>query len=160
MWKKLFSVFGFIVILIVGAVGNIIGKKASNAMLEPPPLPNLQEIDAKLIEGFTQASNQFNQQLPMMVDQDTRLDKTTVEPGPRLVYHYTFPKYTLKNVDINALQKDLRMEIEQKVCTNADMKKSIQYGGIFVYAYSNGNGVEKIRFEINRNDCGFPILLP
>ena len=122
--------------------------------------PSQQEVEAKLVEGFTKAANQCNQRLPMMVDQDTRLDKATVGPGPRAVYHYTFPKYTSRDIDANWLQTNLRPEVMRKVCASADMKKSLQYGGIYVYAYSGSDGVEITRFEIDRNDCGFPIITP
>ncbi len=122
--------------------------------------PSSQEVETILVEGFTKAANQYNQRLPMMVDQDTRLDKATVGPGPRAVYHHTFPKYTSRDIDANWLQTNFRPEVMRKVCASADMNKSLQYGGIYVYAYSGSDGVEITRFEIDRNDCGFPRITP
>ena len=154
MWKKLLTVLGFIAILIAASIGGQIGKEVGKTAFSSKPSP--QEVEAKLVEGFTTAANQYNQRLPMMVDQDTRLDKATVGPGPRAVYHHTFPKYTSRDIDASWLQTNLRPEIMRKVCASADMKKSLQYGGIYAYAYSGSYGVEITRFEINRNDCGFP----
>lgn len=157
MWKKVLSVLGFIAILIAVSIGGRIGEEVGVAVLSPSK-PNPQEAYAKLIEGFTKAANQYNQRLPMMIDQDTRLDKVTVGPGPRAVYHHAFPRYTSRDIDANWIQTNLRPEVVRKVCASADMKKSLQYGGIFAYAYSGGDGVEITRFEIDRNDCGFPII--
>lgn len=156
MWKKVLTALGFIGSLIAASVGGQIGKEVGKAAMKP----SQQEVEAKLVEGFTKAANQYNQRLPMMVDQDTRLDKVTVGPGPRAVYHYTFPKYTSRDIDANWLQTNLRPEVMRKVCASADMKKSLQYGGIYVYAYSGSDGVEITRFEIDRNDCGFPRITP
>lgn len=156
MWKKVLTALGFIGILIAASVGGQIGKEVGKAAMKP----SQQEVEAKLVEGFTKAANQYNQRLPMMVDQDTRLDKATVGPGPRAVYHHTFPKYTSRDIDANWLQTNLRPEVMRKVCASADMKKSLQYGGIYVYAYSGSDGVEITRFEIDRNDCGFPRITP
>ncbi|MHB8766297.1 MAG: hypothetical protein ACYDA8_18420 [Deferrisomatales bacterium] len=152
MWKKILAVLGFIGILIAASIGGQIGKEVGKAAMKP----STQEIEAKLAEGFARAADQYNQRLPMMVDQDTRLDKMTVGPGTRAVYHHTFPKYTSRDIDANWLQTNLRPEVMRKVCASADMKKSLQYGGIYVYSYSGSNGVEITRFEIDRNDCGFP----
>lgn len=156
MWKKLLTALGFIGILIAAIIGGQIGKEVGKAAIKP----SQQEVEAKLVEGFTKAANQYNQRLPMMVDQDTRLDKATVGPGPRAVYHHTFLKYTSRDIDANWLQTNLRPEVMRKVCASADMKKSLQYGGIYVYAYSGSDGIEITRFEIDRNDCGFPRITP
>jgi hypothetical protein len=158
MWKNVLAAIGTVLgvcILLIGAsIGGLIGKEAAKSAFSP----SKQEVEAKVIEGFKKAASQYNQRLPMMIDQDTRLDKVTVGPGPRAVYHYTFPRYTSRNIDINFLQENLEPDVVRKVCANADMKKSLQYGGIYVYAYYGNNGVEITRFEIDRNVCGFPRL--
>lgn len=81
MWKKLLSVLGFIGILIVASIGGQIGKGVGHAALSLSK-PGPQEIEATLIEGFMRAAEQYNRTLPMMVDQDTRLETATVGPGP------------------------------------------------------------------------------
>lgn len=156
MWKKILSalgLLGFIGMMIVAkGIGGFVGKEVGNSAYSSSK-PNTQKVEAEIIEGLTKAANQYNQKLPMMVDQDTRLDEVTVGPGPRGVYHYTFPKYASRDIDANWLQTNLRPEVIRKVCANVDMKKGIQYGAIFVYAYSGSDGVEIFRFEISRNDC-------
>jgi hypothetical protein len=159
MWKKILSVLGLIAVLIAASIGGQISKEVGKAFSSMPK-PSPQEVEAKLVEGFTMAANQYNQKLPMMLDHDTRLDKATVGPGPRAVYHHTFPKYTSRDIDANWLQTNLRPEVTRKVCASADMKKSIQYGGIYVYTYSGSDGIEITRFEINSNDCGLPRISP
>lgn len=159
MEKKLLVALGLIAVLIAASISGQIGKEVGNAIFPTSKL-SPQEVENKLIEGLKKTANQYNQQLPMMIDQNTRIDKATVGPGPRAVYHHTFPKYTSRDVDANWLQTNLRPKILKKVCASKDMKKTLQYGGIFVYAYSGSDGVEITRFEIDRNDCGFPKISP
>ena len=71
MWKKVLAALGFIAIIMVGSIGGQIGKEAGKAAYTPSK-PSPQEVEAKLIEGFTETANQYNKQLPMMIDQDTR----------------------------------------------------------------------------------------
>lgn len=156
MWKKILTTLGFIGILIAASIGAQIGKEVGKVAMKP----SQQDIEPKLVEGFKDAANQYNQRLPMMVDQDTRLDRVTVGPGPRAVYHHTFPKYTSTDIDANWLQTKVQPEVMRKVCASADMKKSLQYGGIYVYAYSGSDGIEITRFEIDRNHCGLARITP
>lgn len=153
MLKKILSALGFLVILIAGTIGGQFGKLIGQFVFAPTTKPSTQQIEAKSIEGFTIAAQQINQQTPIMVDKDTRLDRATVGPGVRLTYHYTFPNYTSRDIDPSWLQASLQPAVKESVCTNEKMKSSLQYGGIYVYAYSSNNGVEIARFEINKTDC-------
>ena len=159
MQKKLLTALGVIAVLIVAGIAGQIGRETGKAVFSPSK-PSKEEIEAKLIEGFTTAVNQINQKLPMMIDEETRLDRATVGRGARIVYYNTFPKYTSRDIDANWLQTNLRPEVMRNVCDNKDMRKSLQYGGIYVYSYSGRDGVEITRFEIDRNDCGFPQSSP
>ena len=159
MQKKLLPALGIIAVLIVAGIGGQIGKKVGKSAFSPSK-PSQQEVEAKLIEGFTTAANQINKKVPMMVDEETRLDRATVGPGARVVYHHTFPRYTSRDIDANWLHTDLRPEVMRKVCDSKGMRKSLQYGGKYVYSYSGSDGVEITRFEIDRNDCGFPPITP
>lgn len=154
MPKRLLTALGVIVALIAAGIGGQVGKEVGKTVFSSKQSP--QEIEAKLIEGFTVAANQINQKSPMMIDQDTRLDKATVGPGARVVYHHTFPKYSSRDIDANWLNTNLRPEVMRKVCASSGMKKSLQDGGTYVYIYSGSDGNEIARFEIDRNDCGFP----
>lgn len=149
MSKKALSGLGVVGVLILGSIAGEIGKEFGKAAVRP----NKQEIEAKIVEGFTKAASENNQNLPMMIDKDTRLDKVTVGPGPRIVYHYTLPKYFSRDVDANGLRESLRLAVARQACSNADMEKSLQYGGIYAYTYAGSDGVEITRFEINNSDC-------
>lgn len=158
MLRKILSILGFLVMLIVMLIAGIIikaiGKNIGKSVFAPAK-PITQQLETSMIEGFTTAAQQINQQGSMMVDKDTRMDRASVGPGARLTYHYTFPNYSSRDIDSNLLLANLRPAVKKNVCTNEKMKPSLQYGGIFAYAYSGSDKVEVARFEIDRNDCGF-----
>lgn len=159
MSKKILSVLGFIAVVIAIAIGGQIGREVGKATFSPSK-PSSRDIEADLIEGFSIAAKELNQKCPMMLDEETRIDKVTVGPGARIVYHHTFPNYNSNEIDANLIRTNLRTEVMQKVCSNEKMKKSIEYGGIYVYSYYGKDAVEIAQFEIDRSDCGFTTTTP
>ncbi|MFB1485874.1 MULTISPECIES: peptidoglycan-binding protein [unclassified Thiocapsa] len=161
MLRKLLSVFGFIVALIVwiliGQLGREIGRDAGEAVFTPSK-SNQQELEENLIEGFEEAARQVNATLPIMIDDDTRMDKATVGPGALVTYHYTFPKYSSKEIDPNWIRQDLRVTVKNDVCASTEMKPSLQLGGAYAFSYSGRDGVKIATFQVNGNDCGFSEL--
>ena len=157
--KKLLSIIGVIVALIVWAISGQIGREVGKAAFSPSELSQ-QEIEAKLIEGLEEAARQINQSTPTMIDEDTRMDKVTVGPGVRVTYHYTFPRYSSRDVDTDWLRQNLHPVVMKNVCNNKDMKLSIQYGATYAYSYSGNDGLRISSFTIDRNDCGFRKIEP
>ena len=82
MWKKILSALGFIVVLIAASIGGQIGKEVGKSALAPSNPPQ-QQIEEKLLEGFSKAAEQANARGAVMVDQDTRWDKSVAGPGAR-----------------------------------------------------------------------------
>lgn len=150
--KKILSALGFIAILIAAAIGGGIGKQVGKAAFSPSK-PSAQQIEEKLIEGFTKAAEQSNRRGPIMVDKDTRWDRSDVGPGARLTYFYSFPNYSSRDIEPGWLLANLKPEVKKGVCASKEMKPSLQYGAIYAYAYSGNDGAEIARFEINKNDC-------
>jgi hypothetical protein len=152
MLKKILSILGTILLLfaitIAGQIGRLIGNESSK-----PPTPTQQEIEKILLEGFTKAAEQANSRGPIMIDEDTRWDKSVAGPDARLTYFYSFPKYSSLDIDRNWLQANLFPEVKRGVCSNASMRSSLQNGGTYVYTYTGNDGIEIYRFELNKNNC-------
>jgi hypothetical protein len=158
--KKLLEAIAIIGILLAAAFGGFfgkeIGKEAGTAVT--PRAPSKEDVKAKVMEGFLAGANQWNQKLPMMVDQETRLDKVTVQAGTRAVYHHTLIRYASRDIEPNWLRGNVRPGVVRNVCGSNGMTKSLQYGGIYVYAYYGTDGIEITRFQVDRTDCGLASL--
>lgn len=133
-------------VTLASAIGTYIVKwsaKQKNAAME-----------AKLMEGFKFAADQINARVPKMIDSDTRLDKASVGPGLRLTYHYTLPNRKSDEIDADLMLSILEPDVVDKACHNADMKSTLQYGGIYTYVYSGKDGVQILTFDVEKEDCG------
>ena len=159
MKKKLLAALGFLAVVIAMAIGGQFGREAGKVAFSPSK-PSTKEIEAKLIEGFTSAANEINQKCPMMIDEETRLDRASVGPGPRAVYHLTLPNYKSNDIDPSLIRTKVRPEVVEKVCNSEKMKKSLQLGGIYVYSYHGNDAVKIASFEVDRSDCGFAEITP
>jgi len=123
-------------------------------------IPTQKEVEKILIEGFKKAAKKVNRNVPKMIDQDTRLDKVTVGPGAKATYHYSFPKYSSQEISQDWLQTNLRPVVMKNVCSNEEMKPSIEYGGIYIFSYSGNDKIEITTFQISFDECGFGHITP
>jgi len=79
-------ILGIMLILLFPAIWHFSGKGLTDIVAyQLKPISQESETQlTKIVDGI-------NQKLPIMVDQDTRLDKVTVGPGLSIAYHYTLP---------------------------------------------------------------------
>jgi hypothetical protein len=162
MLKQIFSGLGIVALIVVmagsGAVGKLAGKAVGNSVTSSKPTQT--DVEAVLIKAFRQTADQMNAELPEMLDDETRFDKVTVGPGPRVVYHHTLIRYRSDELSKNWVDSSLKAHVQAKVCTSADMKPSLQYGAIYTHAYYGRDGAKIGDFDIRRADCGFPPKMP
>lgn len=155
MLKKLLSVIGVIVALLIWAVIGQIGREVGKAAFKQSP-----STEKDIQNTLEEAAKQINAKTPIMIDAETRMDKATVGPGALLTYHYTFPNYAENQLDPNWVQTDLLKVVKSGVCANKKMKRSLEYGCKYKYQYSGKNGKLIGSFVLDRNDCGFSARVP
>ncbi len=73
-------------------------------------------MEARVIEGFELAAEQLNAMTPVMVDEETRMEKATVGPGALMTYHYIFPNFASKDIDVNMMSASVFPIIRDGVC--------------------------------------------
>ena len=109
-----------------------------------------------MIEGLETAAEILNRQVPMMVDDFTRMDSVTVGPGAMITYHYSLPGHTSQDWD-ETFQQEHEATVRQKTCAMEGMKPSLEWGAIYAHAYEGNDGVEITRFEVRQSDCALLI---
>lgn len=128
--------------LIGGAVGKAVGKSASGAM-------SVEQALVKLCD-------QLNQQLPMVVDKETRWDNTTPGPGRRFTYNYTFVNVVARDVDVNYFLQAQTQQLRRGVCSSKDMEIFLKNAVTISYSYRSRDGIHIGKIEITPRDCGYP----
>ena len=82
------------------------------------------------------------------------LDKVSIGPRARINYDYTLINYSSNDIDKIKIHDNFLPKVRSDICGNDDMKKSLQYGGIYAYSYY-GNDVSIITIDIDNADCAY-----
>jgi len=143
-----------IVVLVVMTFAAIVGEELGTKVPTGAAAPQ-KSVEEQLYEGFVRAANESNSRGPIMVDDDTRWDRSIAGPGPRITYLYSFPKYSSRDINRAWVLAKLEPIVKKQACSSGQLKRSLEYGGTYVYAYSGNDGIEIARFNIDRNDCGY-----
>jgi len=107
----------------------------------------------KIDKVLVQTANTINQNVPMLVDRDTRLDRTSAGAGRNFKYIYTMINLNKKNANIEAFRKQAIPNAKNIYCTSTEMKAFRKYGVTVSHSYFDKYGNELIIFTIRPSDC-------
>lgn len=74
----------FVIALIVVSLGGAIGREMGWRWAMPGDIDTSNNVR----RGVERAAARFNQELPLEIDAETRLDRVSIGPGLRMVYHH------------------------------------------------------------------------
>ena len=134
-----------VIIAICAVVGAATGSAAVKALFRSNP------SDATIDKVLAETASDINRNLPMMVDQFTRINATAPLPGKKLLY-----KYTLLNLDPlpdrQTIIDSMRPITVNNYKTSQEMDGLREMGVTLVYSYADEKGNEIARFEIGPQD--------
>lgn len=143
MKKFLFGAASLAVMVALAVSGEMAGRAASDHLLSP-------DIDAMLV----QVASKMNERLPMMLDEQTRLDATVGGPGRTFTYLYSLPSYASTDIDGENLHGVIVDGVRQKECTSPEMRKLFEKGVTANFIYRGNDGIEITRTTVTPADCG------
>lgn len=141
-------IIGIIVIGVAGEIGKKLGEKTFYSKHT-----NRSEIKEEIIRGFKLAEKQINQKAPIMIDSEIRIDSARVGPDAMFTYYNTFVNYRSDEIDIKLLSSDFSDRIIENVCNREEMRRVVEYGGIYSYSYSGNDGVKIFKIDIDKIKC-------
>ncbi len=71
-----------------------------------------------ITQTLVRASEVINQSLPAMLNQEIRMDSTSVEPGRTFNYNFSFVNRSAVEIDGNHYAQVVRPEMVQHICDN------------------------------------------
>jgi hypothetical protein len=145
--KNKLSLKQIVVIGIFTGLGTVGGKFAFN-YFTTGSIGDQVKIEKVLM----QVANEMNQNLPLVLDQHTRLDTTIASAGNKFVY-----QYTMLNIDPSALNKEqfiqtMRPRLINQYETKEDMKTFRDMDVELAYSYLSEEGNEIVRITISPDD--------
>lgn len=108
-------------------------------------------LNPSLDEEIAKASASINRDLPLSIDDVTRLEKTTSE-GSILQYHYTI-LLTADILEAKAFSSRMSSQLETLVCSNDTMFDILNLGGGYRYTYVYETGQPLFDTTISKADC-------
>lgn len=93
-----------------------------------------------------------NKQLPIMVDDETKLERVSSE-GNTLTYHYELVNYISTELDADALAHSIKPMVTQQTCSMAKLKSILYQGGSVSYQYNGKDKKPILIVNINNNSC-------
>ena len=103
----------------------------------------------------------MNQNLPMMVDEDTRWDYLEAGPGKEISYSYTMINYSSEMLNdpaefnFDVFESTLNHSIKAKVCQVPEMQYLFQNGVITNYNYYANDNLLMTQVTVYPDDCGY-----
>lgn len=144
--KKSPRLLAILITAVAGAVGAVGGRMAVEQFV------GKSDKDAKFDQALVQAADELNRNLPMMVDDVTRLDSTIPLPGRKFVYKYTIIGVKPEELDKNAFIKQKRLELITHYKTSPDMKNFRQNQVELSYFYALENGTTFAEIAVSPED--------
>ncbi|MCH6233797.1 hypothetical protein [Cognataquiflexum rubidum] len=97
-------------------------------------------------------STEINKTTPILVDQNTRLDRTETKRGEVFLYHYTLVNMEKGNFEEDELKEFLREQILNNIKNNPDLQYFRAHGAAMTYTYKDKNSTHLFDLTFTSDD--------
>lgn len=142
----------YLIILICAAV---LGPFAGGYIYDS--IKNKDVFDKKLMR----AVSEINKNAPMMIDSETRLDRTIAYSEKKMEYQYTLINYSASDIpDMSLFKSNIGNMILIAIKNEPKFAEFRKKGVTFSYIYNDKNGDELMRFEYRYDDYNDTVAKP
>lgn len=145
--KASVAILLLIVIVVAGFVGRSIISMLSNAS-------NKEKGDRVIEETVKDMTKKINSKLPIMVDSETRLDKTESD-GKNIHYKYTMVNLLEVDIEKDRFHKLMTKAFINNQCSNENIIKTLKMGVKYYASYFDKNGILIATIKTDNESCGF-----
>ncbi|MEX0998368.1 MAG: RDD family protein [Thermodesulfobacteriota bacterium] len=144
-----------IALSIVGIISSVILASLNTAREKAKGININTQSNSLTYEVMQKVARDSNNELPMMLDSDTRWDSTVgIENG--LIYNYTLVNYNLSDLEGVSLNELLKEDLINSICSSSDMDIYIKNGATLKYSYYDMNGLFIEDIVVNTGfDCKY-----
>lgn len=94
----------------------------------------------------------INKQLPLMVDESTRLDSASFDKN-ELTYTYTFLNVDITEIEVDKFASELSVRLKINVCKNETTKTILNDEKTIKYIYKDKNNADITSVIVTSSDC-------
>jgi hypothetical protein len=129
-----------------GIIGSIIGAAVVALIFQ------LDVFSPSFDKVLMDTASSLNENCPIMVDKETRLDNVMGLPDNVFQYNYTLVNWNIDSIDIIEFEKSIQPQILNNVKTNPDLATFRDNRTTLDYNYRDKNGVFVTRISITPAD--------
>jgi hypothetical protein len=133
-----------IAILIGGAIGKGVIQSFYNS-----------ESNGDFDKSLMKVSSQLNENLPMMIDRETRLENTMGGPGKKFTYYYRLVNYEAEEIDLAEFNRNVATTVRRNAINNKQLKLMFKKGVTVIYNYNGKNGKFIADIRITPSEAGY-----
>jgi len=97
-------------------------------------------------------SAEINKSTPLLVDENTRLDRTETKRGEIFLYHYTLVNMEKGKFEEEELREFLWTQILDNIKNNPDLQYFRAHGAAMTYSYKDKNNAPLFDLTFNSED--------
>ncbi len=106
----------------------------------------------KIERVLMQTANEINKNLPVVLDQHTRLDTTIASAGNKFLYQYTMLNINIDALDIGQFVNEMKPKLINQYQSREEMKTFRDLGVALTYSYLSEAGIELVSITISPDD--------
>jgi hypothetical protein len=105
-------------------------------------------------EEFLQTTaKMMNSSLPLMIDENTRWDSSSAEPGKTLSYNYTLVNTSAKDVYSSLFVSNIRKSVTNDICMTPATQMFAEYGILLNFNYYDRSHNLITKVEVDPRNC-------
>ena len=138
--KKRKYVSLLVIISLIVITLSVLGYFTYQKLVENKVFATIENVINTAKNPLQLIANEMNKSCPMMVDEETRLDKVTLPSKTVFQYNYTLINYEKTEIDTVKIKSNLEQNIIQLIKTNPQMEYQRQNNVTMNYIYNDKNG--------------------
>ena len=138
--KKRKYVSLLVIISLIVITLSVLGYFTYQKLVENKVFETIENVINTAKNPLQLIANEMNKSCPMMVDEETRLDKVTLPSKTVFQYNYTLINYEKTEIDTVKIKSNLEQNIIQLIKTNPQMEYQRQNNVTMNYIYNDKNG--------------------
>ena len=138
--KKRKYVSLLVIISLIVITLSVLGYFTYQKLVENKVFATIENVINTAKNPLQLIANEMNKSCPMMVDEETRLDKVTLQSKTVFQYNYTLINYEKTEIDTVKIKSNLEQNIIQLIKTNPQMEYQRQNKVTMNYIYNDKNG--------------------
>lgn len=138
--KKRKYVSLLVIISLIVITLSVLGYFTYQKLVENKVFETIENVINTAKNPLQLIANEMNKSCPMMVDEETRLDKVTLPSKTVFQYNYTLINYEKTEIDTVKIKSSLEQNIIRLTKTNPQMQYQRENNVTMNYIYNDKNG--------------------